>query len=192
MEKTILLIMSILRGTMHWRICSKFYALTGFRQPRISDWQYTFHYSAMINLKKGEFKLDEYKLVIHPDLALSSFKASDIPLEELLSNEKGEISFEFKASLEALEATFQMFFAREVFYRLRIYFDKKYKLGPGKPIEDWLTKVTGEFPPFEYGWGCLLTEIDDRSDNDFSVLTKYNILALGFRNVESFYNFRNE
>jgi hypothetical protein len=150
----------------------------------------------LINLKSGEFKLDEYDLVIHPDLTLSAFKVSGIPFKELLSNEKGEASFEFKGSLKTLKALFQIEFTQEVLFRFRIYFDQKYKLGPGKRIEDWLTKTTGESPPFEYEWGCLITELDARSDNDFSALTKYSILNLGrniyprYFEVKSFYELR--
>lgn len=150
----------------------------------------------MINLETGEFKLDEYSLIIHPDLRLSTFKAGDVPFEELLSNEKGEASFEFKGSLETLKALFQIEFTQEALFRFRIYFDQKYKLGPEKPIEHWLTKITGESPPFEYEWGCLVTEMDVRSDNDFSVLTKYGILDCGksgypkFFDVKSFYALR--
>jgi hypothetical protein len=144
----------------------------------------------MINLKNGIFKLDEYNLIIHPELTLSAFKASDIQFGKILSNSKKEVSFEFKAHLEKFEGLFQIYFSMEKLFRLRIYFDKIYGLSAGKAIEDWLVATSGESMPFEYEWGCLLTEADERSDNDFSILMKYEILALGFHDVESFYKLR--
>src|ERR1700677_3267633 len=150
----------------------------------------------MINLKTGEFKLDEYNLVIHPDLTLSQFKASGISFKELIINETGDASFEFTGSLETLKTVFHIEFTQEALFRFRIHFDKRYKLGPGKRIDDWLAKVTGENPPFEYEWGCLITELDARSDNDFSVLTKNSILDHGkkvyprYYDVKSFYTLR--
>lgn len=133
----------------------------------------------LINLKTGEFKLDEYDLIIHPDLTMSAFKAGDIPFEELLSNEKGEISFRFNGNLETLDAIFHIYFTRGVLHRFSVFFDERYKLGQGGPISDWLTKLTGHAPPFEYDWGCLVTE--DRSDCDFSMVTKYCLAEIAKR-----------
>ena len=135
----------------------------------------------LINVKTGEFKLDEYRLIIHPDLTLSAFKEGDIPFENLLSNDKGNISFQFKGKLETLNAVFQIYFTREVLYRFSVFFDKGYKLEQGDPINNWLTKVTGQTPPFEYDWGCLVTE-DDRSDCEFSVVTRHCIADYARRN----------
>ena len=135
----------------------------------------------LINLKTGEFKLDEYSLIIHPNLTLTAFKGGGIPLEDLLSNEKGEISFRFNGKLETLNAVFHIYFTRGVLYRLSVFFGKEYNLEQGDPINDWLTKITGQPPPFEYEWGCLVTE-DDRSDSSFSMVTRYCIADYNKRN----------
>jgi len=59
----------------------------------------------MIQARTGEFKLDDYKLVIHPDLTLSQFKAGDIPLLKASSPDKmGFASCWFNGSIDGLEA----------------------------------------------------------------------------------------
>ena len=149
----------------------------------------------MINLKTGEFKLDECKLVIHPDLTLSAFKAGDIPFQEGYSSPEGTVWFHFKGRLETLEAQFSILFDKQTFFILNVYFDEKYNLGAGDKIEAWLTKITREPLPFEYEWGCLFTDIDGKSNSDFSVATKYSILDKGKRtyprydDLKSFYAF---
>ena len=146
----------------------------------------------MINLRTGEFKLDEYNLTIHPELTQSAFRAGDIPFQQGYSNEAhGSIWFEFKGSLETLDAEFGILFVRGVFHILTVKFDGKYQLAPGDPIENWLTQVTGERPPFEYEWGCLISDVDEPGNDDFSVLTKsFLVVGKGFRDVQSFYKLR--
>lgn len=116
---------------------------------------------------------------------MAAFKEGDIPFDDLLSNEKGEVSFQFEGKLETLDAAFHIYFTRGVLHRLSVFFDERYKLGQGDPISDWLTKLTGHAPPFEYEWGCLVTE-DDRSDCGFSVVTKYCIADIAKRDYTRF------
>jgi hypothetical protein len=144
----------------------------------------------MINLKTGEFKLDEYNLVIHPDLTLFEFKAGDIPFQEGYASPEGAASFLFKGKLETLDAQFSILFDKQIFCVLSVIFDEKYNLGPGDKIEAWLTQITGEPLPFEYEWGCLGTDVGGKDNSDFSVVTKYSILENCKRSYPKYNNLK--
>src|ERR1044071_5849107 len=64
----------------------------------------------MINPNTGEFKLDNYNLVIHPKLSRSEFIAGDIPIERTTPL---ETNFHFSGKINGLNAWFVIRFREE-------------------------------------------------------------------------------
>ena len=61
----------------------------------------------MIDADHGRIKLDNYGQVIHPDLSWKEFRASDLPLYEVTSDEKtGYVTCFFEARINALDGVF--------------------------------------------------------------------------------------
>jgi len=84
----------------------------------------------MIRVDTGEFKLDDYKLLIHSELTLSVFRKADIPITTILDETKHSGAYQFIGSIDGLRARFQIEFGRERLCKLRfaedvILYDQK-------------------------------------------------------------------
>src|SRR2546426_2522697 len=68
----------------------------------------------MINLRTGEFRLDQPSLIIHPELTLSDFRSSGVkPEAERHTEATGFTTVSFFGELDDLEAWFLVFFREE-------------------------------------------------------------------------------
>jgi hypothetical protein len=134
------------------------------------------HILRMIQLKTGEFKLDGYNLIIHPDLTASDFLAGDIPL---LHRYPDDAPYDwvlcwFKGAIDEMEADFAIRFSAGKL----TWLSWRPMSGPeGKSLEsvsskqeedylyNWLAKKLGQLPPYEYEWGALGTDRDIKDGN---------------------------
>jgi hypothetical protein len=73
----------------------------------------------MINVQTGEFKFDEYRTVIYPDLTLLEFKAGDIAIETVVSESKCSGVYTFVGHLDEMSGRFQIEFGRMRLNKLR-------------------------------------------------------------------------
>ena len=74
----------------------------------------------MIQIKTGEFRLDDYNLVIHPSLSLSEFRAGDIPILETNFIESSKYTtLLFSGTIEKIDVSFAIQFEAETLLSLR-------------------------------------------------------------------------
>lgn len=144
----------------------------------------------------GELKLDDYKLVIHPQLTLSQFKAGDIPIAETSApNKAGWTSCWFNGTIDRMRAEFTIMFRAEVIQQL-FWEMADAEAFSGQELcwrmNGWLLGVMGHPPPYEYEWGFISpAEIDLHTGSpSVGVIFKSKILDMGFSDVHSFYEFR--
>jgi hypothetical protein len=65
------------------------------------------HSTIMIQINTGALKLDDYALVIHPDLSLTEFNAGDIPVLQSRFNEiTGYTNHFFEGKINGMDAYF--------------------------------------------------------------------------------------
>jgi hypothetical protein len=150
---------------------------------------------AMINVKTGEFKLDDCKLVIYPELTFAQFQAGDIPILGSSSPTKmGYASCWFNGTMDGMKAKFTIQFRFEQVQRL-IFGLADTKGFPSEELKwrmnGWLLEAIGHPPPYEYDWGLIGSAgIDSHTgEPSIAVMFKSSILDLGFKDVESFYEF---
>jgi hypothetical protein len=150
----------------------------------------------MIRAQTGEFKLDDYKLVIHPQLTLSQFKAGDIPIAKTSEPSKtGWTSCWFSGAIERMKAEFTIMFRAEAIQQL-FWEMADAEVLSGEELRShlnrWLLEVIGHPPPYEYEWGFISpAELDAHSGNpSIGITFKSKILDMGFSDVRSFYEFR--
>jgi hypothetical protein len=77
----------------------------------------------MIRADKGEFKLDDYNLVINPELSLAAFRAGDIPISEKWDERKHSAIYRFRGCIDRMPAMFWITFASEKLCLLRFWED---------------------------------------------------------------------
>jgi hypothetical protein len=148
----------------------------------------------MIRAATGEFKLDDYELVIHPELTLPQLKAGDIPIVRTTSpNKMGSVFCWFNGRLDGLEAEFTMRFQFDTLHLLSWELtdcgDFSGEQLKGQ-LEGWLLKTVGHPPPYEYDWGFISCGIDTHSGApSVGVMFKSSILEMGFNDVAAFYEF---
>lgn len=149
----------------------------------------------MINVKTGEFKLDDYKIVIHPELTLPQFKAGDIPIiDSTAPTQMGYVSCWFNGTIDGMKSKFTIQFRFEKIQQL-IFEIADTKGFSGEELtwrmNGWLLEAIGHRPPYEYAWGTISTAETDAHTGDPSigVIFKSRILDMGFKDVESFYEF---
>lgn len=75
----------------------------------------------MIQVEKGELKLDHYSLVIHPELSLATFRSGDIPIVERWDEREHSAVYKFTGSIDQMAAVFWITFASEKLCRLRFW-----------------------------------------------------------------------
>lgn len=73
----------------------------------------------MIRVTVGEFQLDDYKLIIHPELTLSEFRTGDIPVTPIGPETKHSGAYQFTGIIDGLHARFQIEFGGEHLDKLR-------------------------------------------------------------------------
>jgi hypothetical protein len=73
----------------------------------------------VIRVDTGAFKLDDRKLVIHPELSLAEFRAGDIPITKTVIEEKHSGVYGFVERMDGLQARFQIEFGRQRLTKLR-------------------------------------------------------------------------
>lgn len=148
----------------------------------------------MIRTATGEVKIDDYKLVIHPELTLPQFKAGDIPILKASStNTMGWTSCWFNGSIDGLESEFTVQFRFQKVQQLIWELANRRDL-PGEQLkrrlDGWLLETIGQ-PPYEYSWGFISCGIDAHSGvPSIGVTFKNKIVDMGFKDVASFYEFQ--
>jgi len=151
----------------------------------------------MIRIKTGEFKPDDYKLVIHPELTLSQFKTADIPILKVSSpNKMGWTSLWINGSIDGMKAEFTIQFRFEKLQQLIWEFaDSKAFSGAALKwrIDGWLLEVIGSPPPYEYDWGFISSGVDlHAGEANIGVTFKHRLLDMGITDFKSFYETRRE
>src|SRR5882724_61338 len=74
----------------------------------------------MINAATGEFGLDDYDLVINPDLSLSDFKSGGLPIQSArFDDTTGFTICCFVGLINGLKAQFRIYFQGEHLHELR-------------------------------------------------------------------------
>jgi hypothetical protein len=177
----------------------------------------------MIEIENGEFKLDEYKFIIHPELVLSQFRTGDIPIQTTEFNKVTDFTnLTFCGGIDGLKAQFTILFKGEHLHELRFEqegqqafwdrLDRETKAASkngweaelaairkwGKILADagrlqkqqndeWLVRVIGGPPPYEYDWGFIASFQDPKQDYDavIRVEFKYSFLDRGFPDLKS-------
>ena len=155
----------------------------------------------MIRASKGEFKLDDYSLTIHPELTAPQFLAGDIPTSKKHSSSKtGWDTFEFTGVIDGMKANFTICFrwGKLCLLRWEPKVGEKRDAWTAMSVEDqkrlldgWLNKVVGSQPPYEYEWGAFASAADMHS-GDFSIIVefKYGLLDRGITDFKSFFEER--
>jgi hypothetical protein len=149
----------------------------------------------MINLATGDFKLDDYGLIIHPNLTFSQFKAGDILFSPPGPPTNLGYSFcYFTAFMDGLNFEFGIHFKFEEIQRLFLYppesgYVSRDDLKP--QLDDWLSKATKHSPPYEFEWGCIRPAEIDIKGGELSIFVMFRnaILDLGFKDMESYYEY---
>jgi hypothetical protein len=155
----------------------------------------------MIRANTGEFKLDDYDLLIHPELTEPQFQVGGIPvLKRHSSSETGWITYWFAGAIDGVKADFTICFKQGKLCLLSLepkVGDKRdaWATVSGKAqkqfLDDWLIRVVGSPPPYEYEWGSFGSERDIHT-GDFSVAVefKYGLLDRGITNFKSYFEQR--
>ena len=77
----------------------------------------------MIQVDKGEFKLDDYGLIIDPELSLATFRAGDIPILETWDEKEHSAMYRFRGSIDGMMSMFWIAFASDKLRQLRFWED---------------------------------------------------------------------
>jgi hypothetical protein len=155
----------------------------------------------MIRAITGEFKLDDYNLIIHPELTASQFLAGDVPISKKeSSNKTGWTVCWFTGVINGMKADFRINFRWEKLCLLgwEPKVGEKRDAWTSKSIEDqkhllddWLLKVVGSPTPYEYEWGTF-GSVADMHSGDYSIIVefKHGLWDRGITDFKSFFNKR--
>lgn len=73
----------------------------------------------MIRVTTGEFKLDDYKLIIHSELTLTEFRKGDIPITATVFEKKHSGVYCFAGVIDGMRSKFQIEFGGERLDKMR-------------------------------------------------------------------------
>jgi hypothetical protein len=149
----------------------------------------------MISLATGEFKLDDYGLVIRPNLTFAQFKAGDIQFSPSTPPLKSGNSFYyFTGFMDGLNFDFGIVFNHENIQRLFWTLPGSETISTDDlklQLPNWLLKATQHSQPYEFEWGYIDPASFDIKGGDLYVLVMFKnaILNLGFRDTKSYYEY---
>jgi hypothetical protein len=155
----------------------------------------------MIRANTGEFKLDDYNLIIHPELTASQFLAVGITLTKTHSSkETGWTTCWFTSAIDGMKADFVICFRWEKLCLLtwepkigekRDAWTAMSSADQKQLLDGWLIKVVGSPPPYEYEWGSFGSERDiHNGDFLITVEYKYGLLDRGITDFKSYFEER--
>ncbi len=139
----------------------------------------------------GEFKVDESELVINADLTAAQFEAANIPISTSRFSEKtGGKSFRFNATIDGMRADFSSYFRNGNLYHVSWVPSQEVKhLWPkSEHLVKWIIAVSGVNPPYNYEWGYIDTEPDEKSGVlGVSVFYKRHLESRGITDIWAYY-----
>lgn len=94
----------------------------------------------MAGVNTGEFKIDEYSLIIHPELKLSEFRSGDIYPVATRSETKHSGDYDFAGVIDGLRAKFQIAFVQE--HLCKLYIAEEFRIFDEKIIHRELVEAT--------------------------------------------------
>src|SRR5579863_2802365 len=147
----------------------------------------------VINISNGEIKLDDCEMVIHPGLTPEQFVAGNSAgVKHCAADKNGYVRHCFRGDLHHLQASFWIYFRFGKLQQLVLSFSDTEKLpndDAGQRMNDWLQQLVGQPPPYEYDWGCISVADGRREHTGIAVSYRDSILNLGFKDVETYYEY---
>jgi hypothetical protein len=146
----------------------------------------------VINVSNGEIKLDDCAMVVHSGLTPEQFAAGNFKgVKHHDADKNGYVRHAFHGNLDHLQASFWIYFRFGKLQQLHLSFSDTEKLSikdAEQWMNDWLQRLIGQPPPYEYNWGCISAGTHPKTDQTMiKVSYRDSILNLGFKDVETYY-----